>query len=66
MNNPISIEQTIARIEEIVRQLGESSISLDDSLRLYAEGMKLSESCFAQIDTAEQLVEQHSVKEQGG
>lgn len=62
MKGELSIEQSIARIEEIVTLLGDSSVTLDDSLRLYTEGMTLSQRCMEEIKTAEQVVEQHTVQ----
>lgn len=57
------IEQSIARIEEIVALLGDSAVTLDQSLALYTEGVKLSEQCLLEIEKAEQIVEQHTVGE---
>ena len=56
-----AIEQSLQRREEIVGQLGGENISLDDSLALFAEGMKLSRQCMEQLDQAELVIEEHSV-----
>ena len=56
-----AIEQSLQRLEEIVGQLGGESVSLDDSLALFAEGMKLSRQCMEQVDQAELVIEEHSV-----
>ncbi|MEG1943781.1 MAG: exodeoxyribonuclease VII small subunit [Angelakisella sp.] len=61
MKKELSIEQTIARIEDIVGLLGDSTVTLDNSLKLYSEGMKLSQQCLDEIKAAEQVVEQHSI-----
>ena len=42
-------------------QLGGENVSLDDSLALFAEGMKLSQQCMEQLDQAELVIEEHSV-----
>ncbi|MEG0542465.1 MAG: exodeoxyribonuclease VII small subunit [Angelakisella sp.] len=63
MKEKLSIEQSIARIEEIVGLLGDSSVTLDSSLQLYSEGMKLSKQCLEEINAAEQVVEQHATQE---
>lgn len=56
-----AIEQSLLRLEEIVGQLGGENVSLDDSLALFAEGMKLSRQCMEQLDQAELVIEEHSV-----
>lgn len=55
------MEQSLRRLEEIVERLGEDTVSLDDSLTLFSEGMKLSQQCMKQLDEAELIVEEHSV-----
>lgn len=61
MEQKETIEQSLRRLEEIVEQLGGEAISLDDSLALFSEGMKLSQKCLQQLEDAELIVEQHSV-----
>lgn len=56
-----TIEQSLQRLEEIVAKLGEETVSLDDSLALFSEGMKLSQQCMKQLDEAELIIEEHSV-----
>ena len=61
MEEKQTIEQSLRRLEEIVERLGEDTVSLDDSLALFAEGMKLSRQCMEQLDQAELVIEEHSV-----
>lgn len=61
MEQKETIEQSLRRLEEIVERLGEDTVSLDDSLALFSEGMKLSQRCMKQLDEAELMVEEHSV-----
>ena len=61
MKQKETIEGSLRRLEEIVEQLGGEAISLDDSLVLFSEGMKLSQKCLQQLEEAELIVEQHSV-----
>lgn len=61
MERKETIEQSLRRLEEIVERLGEDTVSLDDSLALFAEGMKLSQRCMKKLDEAELVVEEHSV-----
>ena len=52
----ISFEQAISRLEEIVKDLENGNASLDSSLKLFEEGVKLVSECKKQLDTAEQRV----------
>lgn len=61
MAKKATIEQSLQRLEEIVEQLGGENVSLDDSLTLFSEGMKLSQQCMKQLDEAELIIEEHSV-----
>lgn len=61
MEQKETIEQSLRRLEEIVERLGEDTVSLDDSLALFSEGMRLSQKCMKQLDEAELIVEEHSV-----
>lgn len=49
-------EESIARIEEIVRLLERGDAPLDESLTLFEEGTKLIKSCGKMLDAAEQKV----------
>ena len=44
------------RLEEIVETLESGNVSLDDSLLLYEEGIKLSRECADRLKAAEQRV----------
>ena len=57
----LSIEESLNRLDEIIRLLGEPSVTLDESLQYYTEGLKLSESCMKQLEEAEQKIEQKTV-----
>jgi exodeoxyribonuclease VII small subunit len=51
-------ENALKELEQIVEQLEDSEISLDDALKLFERGIKLSQLCSAKLDDAEQKVEQ--------
>lgn len=54
MNKPSeTFEQSLARLEEIVRQLEKGDAPLGDALRLFEEGTGLVGSCNALLDEAE-------------
>lgn len=48
-----SLEASIEELEGILKELEKEEISLEDSFRLYNEGMKLLKSCNDTIDKVE-------------
>ena len=52
----LSFEQSMARLDEIVRHLEQGDMPLNDSLALFEEGTALIRSCEKQLDEAEQKV----------
>lgn len=54
---PVKFEQAMARLETIVSELEKGDLSLDDSLKIFEEGIKLSKTCLKMLDDAERKVE---------
>lgn len=52
----MTFEQSLARIDEIVRHLEKGDLPLDESLSLFEEGTGLISSCNKMLDAAEQKV----------
>ncbi len=54
----VPYELAVARLEEIVRQLEQSreGIGLEESMKLYEEGVSLVRRCYRELETAEQRV----------
>ena len=52
----MSFEQSLERLEEIVRHLEKGDLPLNDSLKLFEEGTALLGSCNGMLDEAEQKV----------
>lgn len=50
-------ERSLARLEEIVRKLENTNLSLDDAMKLFEEGVALSRDCQKQLEQAEGRVE---------
>ena len=50
-------EQSLTRLEEIVRKLESANLSLDDAMKLFEEGVQLSRDCQKQLEQAEGKVE---------
>ncbi len=56
MAENINFEKNITELEEIVEKLEKNDISLDESLKLFERGVKLSARCNKLLDDAEQKV----------
>ena len=50
-------EKSLTRLEEVVKRLENADLSLDDSMKLFEEGVKLSRECQKQLEEAEGRVE---------
>lgn len=48
-----TFEESLRRLEEIVNQLEQGDVPLEDSLRLYEEGIGLSKICTQRLSQAE-------------
>lgn len=53
----IKFEDAILRLEEIVQKLEDGKLNLDDSLKYFEEGVKLSRTCEAKLSEAKGRVE---------
>lgn len=51
-----SFEQSMIRLDEIVKSLEQGDVTLADSMRLFEEGTALVRSCTSMLDAAEQQV----------
>lgn len=56
MSDKLSFEQSITRLDEIVKQLEKGDAPLSDSLKLFEEGTALIYNCDAMLNEAEQMV----------
>lgn len=52
----MDFEKKLARLEEIVQKMERGELSLEDSLKLFEEGIKLSRECQTQLTKAEAQV----------
>ena len=57
MEKDIKFEKAMGRLEEIVEGLEKGDLSLEDSLKIFEEGIRLSQVCMARLDEAEKKVE---------
>ena len=48
-----SFEASLKQLEEIVEKLEKGNLPLEDSIKLFEDGVALSKACKAQLDKAE-------------
>ena len=53
----VKLEQAMARLEVIVGELEKGDLPLDESLRIFEEGIRLSKNCLKVLEDAERKVE---------
>lgn len=51
-----TFEQAIKRLEEIVAELEEGHLSLEESLKIYEEGVELTKFCTAKLTETEEKI----------
>ncbi|MCI9145933.1 MAG: exodeoxyribonuclease VII small subunit [Eubacterium sp.] len=52
----MTYEKAISRLEEIVSALEKNDVTLDESLKLFEEGTKLTAFCADQLKNAQQKI----------
>ena len=57
MTEEIKFEKALERLEKIVEDLEAGNISLEDALKKYEEGVRLSRSCQEKLTQAEKKIE---------
>jgi exodeoxyribonuclease VII small subunit len=57
MEDEISFEEALKRLEEIVSSLENGQLSLDESLSVFEEGIRLSKLCNKKLVETKQKVE---------
>lgn len=65
MKKPAHFEEAFARLEEIARLLEAGEVSLEESVKLFEEGMSLIEFCSDKLNKAEGKIRQLSRDPQG-
>ena len=51
-----TFEESMKELEEVVAKLESGEVTLDESLKLFEKGIKLSSSCQKKLDEAERRV----------
>ena len=61
----MNFEQSMARLEQIVRAMEQGDVPLEESLKLFQEGTALVQACGKLLDEAELQVKQIAVGADG-
>lgn len=56
-DKPINLEKTLTDLELLVEELESGTLSLDDAMKKFEEGVKLTRMCQKTLKEAEQKVE---------
>lgn len=51
-----TFEQSLAKLEKIVQTLEQGDVALEDSLKMYEEGIQLSKECMETLGNAEMKI----------
>ena len=52
----LSLEESMARLEEIAAELEGEKLPLDKSVKLYEEGVKLASKCATELESAKRKI----------
>jgi exodeoxyribonuclease VII small subunit len=61
-----NFEEQLTALESVVERLERGELSLEDSVRLFEEGVKLSEACKKELEAAEGRIQLLVDKGSGG
>jgi len=56
MTKELTFEESMEKLEEIANELEKNDLSLDESIKKFEEGMKISKHCKDIIDKAEKKI----------
>ncbi len=56
MEENLNFEQSIEKLEKIAEELESGELSLDDSIKKFEDGMKLSKKCTEYLENAEKRI----------
>ena len=66
IQNKLSFEESMMRLEQIVRAMERGDVALEESLKLFQEGTALIQSCSKILEDAEMQVKIISTAADGG
>ena len=56
MNKALTFENAMKKLEEIVQELEAGQLTLEESLKKFQEGVKLSKFCSSKLDETEKKI----------
>lgn len=56
MGKETNFEELMEKLEDITNKLEKEQLSLDESVKLFEEGMKISKQCNTKLEEAEQKI----------
>ena len=56
MEKEIKFEVAFSELEKIVKKLEQGNLTLDESIKLFEEGIKLSKICSSKLEEAEKKI----------
>jgi exodeoxyribonuclease VII small subunit len=56
MNKAMTFEKAMKKLEEIVQELEAGQLTLEESLKKFQEGVKLSKFCSSKLDETEKKI----------
>jgi exodeoxyribonuclease VII small subunit len=56
MNKTMTFEKAMKKLEEIVQELEAGELTLEESLKKFQEGVKLSKFCSSKLDETEKKI----------
>jgi exodeoxyribonuclease VII small subunit len=61
----MKFEEALKKLEKIVEELESGKLTLDDSLKKYEEGVKLSRFCLKSLQSAQKKIQMLTKKDEG-
>ena len=55
-NKEVKFEELIEKLEDITNKLEKEQLSLDESVKLFEEGMQISKQCNSKLEDAEKRI----------
>lgn len=56
--NVKSFEECFSRLEKILERLESEDVTLDETIKLYEEGLSLTKSCYDKLSSAEMRIKE--------
>ena len=56
MSKEVNFEELMVKLEDITNKLEKEQLSLDESVKLFEEGMQISKECNSKLEEAEQKI----------